>query len=99
MQSTKKARRSGPAQKGLQRRLSPSQSVDIVSNHGLPAIEDHKGDLVEANSTVGNQLALSFESGDGIGFRRLPVHDPSGKPLLVRLSGDNPCENDVAVIC
>ena len=99
MQNTKKASQSGPAQKGLQRRLSPSQSVDMMSNHGLPVIEDHKGDLVEANSTVGNRLTLSFEPGNGIGFRRLLVYDPSGKPLLVRLFGDNPCENDVAVIC
>ena len=70
-----------------------------MSNHGLPAIEDHEGDLVEADSAIGNRFALLLEPGDGIGFRRLPVYDPSGKPLLVRLSGDNPCENDVAVIC
>ena len=99
MQSTKKACRSGPAPKGLQRRLSLSQGVDMMPNHSLPVIEDHKGDLIEANSTVGNRLALLFEPGNGIGFRRLPVYDPSGKPLLVQLSGDNPCENDVAVIC
>lgn len=99
MQSTKKARRSGPAPKGLQRRLSLSQGVDMMSNHSLPVIEDHKGDLIEANSTVGNRLALPFEPGNGIGFRHLPVYDPSEKPLLVRRPGDNPREDDVAVIC
>ena len=67
-----------------------------MPDHGLPAIEDHKGDLVEANLTVGNRLALSLEPGDGIGFRRLPVHGPSEKSLLVRVPDNDSRENDVA---